>query len=162
MADFPFDEHFPNRVKSTAERYFRSNLFNCAETVLKAVLEESGMPCPLETVRLASAFGRGMGGAGCYCGALVGGQMTIGALFGRMQETGFPPEGCAILSKQLYDRFVQHNRATCCRILHKGLPFGTPEQFDACAIRAACAAEITAQVIREAIMEKFPLSTGTE
>ena len=66
---------FPDRVEQRAETLFRKDRLNCAETVFKALMEESGQDCPLELLRLASAFGKGMGRAGC-CGSLVGGEMA--------------------------------------------------------------------------------------
>ena len=74
----------------------------------------------------------------------------MGFMFGRDKETGFPPKFCDALAKRLHDRFVEQNRVTCCRVLHRGLPYGTPEQFDACATRTAEAARIAAEVLLEA------------
>ena len=73
--------------------------------------------------------------------------MAIGFLFGRTKENDFYPDVCGHVAKQLHERFVKHNRVTCCRVLHKGLPYGTPEQFEACAKRAVEAARIAAEVI---------------
>lgn len=140
---------FPAEAEELTERLFRENLHNCAEAVLTAVLHAAGQECPLEVRRLASAFGRGMGGAGCACGALVGGQMAIGALFGRVAESGSVPEVCQEASRQLHNRFKKENGATCCRILHKGLPFGTEEQFNSCCERSRKAAAIAAELIAE-------------
>lgn len=145
-----FTADFPERVQKTAEELFRKDLLNCAESTFKAILLESGVPCPSEILTIASAFGRGMGGAGCCCGALIGGEMAIGVLLGRKQETGPCSDECNKAARLLHDRFVEHNRVTCCRILHKGLPFGTPEQFESCAKRTANAAQIAARVILEA------------
>ena len=146
----PLDNAFPQRAGKAAEDYFRIDVLNCAESVLKAVLEEAGRPCPLELVRAASAFGRGMGGAGCCCGALIGGQMALGCLLGRVRETGEPPEACGRLARVLHDRFVKQNRAACCPVLHRGMPFGSPEQFDSCAVRTGKAAALAAQLLLEA------------
>ncbi len=145
-----FKADFPERVKKTTEKLFRQDLLNCAESTFKAILLESGRPCPLEILAMASAFGRGMGGAGCCCGSLIGGEMAIGVLFGRTQETGPCPAECDRLAQLLHERFVEHNRVSCCRILHKGLPYGTPAQFESCAKRTAEAAEIAARVILDA------------
>ncbi len=150
------DETFPERAGKSAEAYFRNDLLNCAESVLRALLEEAGHPCPVQVTRLASAFGRGMGGAGCCCGALVGGQMALGFLFGRTEESGEPPELCGKLAKVLHDRFVAKNRAACCRVLHRGMPYGTAEQFDSCAVRSAEAAETAARLIWEVRSGRCP------
>lgn len=142
-------ETFPDEAVDLTGRLFRENLHNCAEAVLTGVLQAAGRDCPLEVRRLASAFGRGMGGAGCACGALVGGQMAIGAFFGRAAESGSVPEACQEASRQLHNLFKKENGATCCRILHKGLPFGTDEQFNSCCERSRKAAAIAAELIAE-------------
>lgn len=142
-------EQYPAEAAELTGRLFRENLHNCAEAVLGGVLQAAGQDCPLAVRRLASAFGRGMGGAGCACGALVGGQMAIGAFFGRASESGSVPEPCQEASRQLHNRFKKENGATCCRILHKGLPFGTDEQFSSCCERSRKAAKIAAQLIAE-------------
>lgn len=59
-----FTSDFPDRVKQKTGVLFRRDKLNCAESVFKALLEESGNSCPLELLRTASAFGRGMGGSG--------------------------------------------------------------------------------------------------
>ena len=143
-------QDFPQRVQRRAEELFRKDLLNCSESVFKALLLEAGLPCSLELLRLATPFGRGMGGAGCCCGSLIGAQMAIGLLFGRTEESGFPPDACLQLAKHLHDRFVEKNRVTCCRVLHRGLPYGTPEQFESCAARSADAAQIAAEVLLDA------------
>ena len=143
-------QDFPQRVQRRAEALFRKDLLNCSESVFKALLLEAGLPCPLDLLRLATPFGRGMGGAGCCCGSLIGAQMAMGMLFGRTEETGFPPDTCLLLAKRLHDRFVEKNRVTCCRVLHRGLPYGTSEQFESCAARSAGAAQIAAEVLLDA------------
>lgn len=142
-------EDFPAQARELARQHFRQDLNNCAESVLRAIMEVSGQPCPVEVLKLASAFGRGMGQAGCACGALVGGEMAIGLFFGRTESSGPAPEMCAQAAKLLHKRFKKQNGATCCRILHKGLPFGTDEQFDSCCERTLDAAELAAGVIAE-------------
>jgi C_GCAxxG_C_C family probable redox protein len=58
--------------------------FNCAEAILKAFMElYSKEPDPSIT-KFASGFGGGIGGSNCEaCGALTGGIVALGWLFGR-------------------------------------------------------------------------------
>lgn len=143
------EKNFPKKVRELAEGYFKEKSHNCAESVFRALMTASGRECPVELVRMASPFGRGMGSAGCACGALVGGQMALGILYGRGEECGPAPSLCADAAKALHKRFVKKNGAACCRILHKGLPFGTDEQLSACCLRSVDAAEIAAEIIEE-------------
>lgn len=139
----------PEKARALAERYFRDDKNNCAESVFRSILAASGLDCPVEMLKLASPFGRGMGGAGCACGALVGGQMAIGAIFGREETAGCAPDICADASRLFHRQFKKQNGATCCRILHKGQPFGSDEQLNACCERTLRAAEMAAAIICE-------------
>lgn len=149
MQDEPISKDLPDRTRILAEQYFREDKNNCAETVFRAIMQASGHPCPIEVLKMASPFGRGMGEAGCACGALIGGEMALGVFFGRDKESGFAPDICARAAKLLHKRFMEQNGAACCRILHKRTPFGTPEQFDSCCVRAVNASELAARVILE-------------
>lgn len=139
----------PAEARKLAEQFFRADKNNCAESVLRSILHVTGQKCPVEILKMASPFGRGMGGAGCACGALVGGQMAIGIFFGRDETTGYPPDICADASRLLHKRFKKQNGATCCRILHKGLPFGSDEQLNSCCQRTLETAELVAEIISE-------------
>lgn len=149
-----FPEDFAQKAQETAMQLFQNDHLNCAEAVFKSILITSGRECPMELFRLASAFGRGMGGAGCTCGALVGGQMAIGAFWGRDNEKGPTTEQCARAAKILHDRFRKFHGATCCRILHKGEPYGSDIQLANCKKRTAESAKIAAEVIMACEAEK--------
>ena len=141
------DDTYPARVRERAAELYSRDRLSCAEAALQALLECAAVPCPLEVVRLASGFGRGMGEAGCACGALVGAVMAVGALFGRVAPTGRSPQPCADIARAVHDGFKGVNRATCCRVLHKGKPFGSAEQRAECASRTDGAAELAARII---------------
>lgn len=145
-----FDENFPLRAQKNAEEFFKNDKLNCAESVLKALLTTCGEECPVELLKVATGFGRGMGQAGCTCGALAGAVMAAGLLFGRTAPTGRGPEACAELSKKIHDAFKAHHKATCCRVLHHGLPYGSSEQAAACSKRTADTAEFAARILMEA------------
>ena len=58
---------------------FHKEGYNCAESVLKAFNEDTGLDIP---VSIASPFGGGMS-VGSTCGAITGTLMAVGALKGR-------------------------------------------------------------------------------
>ena len=58
---------------------FHKEGYNCAESVLRAFNEETGLDIP---VSMASPFGSGMT-VGSTCGAITGTLMAVGALKGR-------------------------------------------------------------------------------
>jgi C_GCAxxG_C_C family probable redox protein len=58
--------------------------FHCAEAIAKTILEVSGEAPDPGIVRCASGFGGGIGGSHCeICGALTGGILALGWLYGR-------------------------------------------------------------------------------
>lgn len=138
-----------------AARYFLEEKSNCAEAVIRAVMRVCGKDCPVELLKMASPFGRGMGEAGCVCGALVGAQMAMGIFLGRTEMAGATPPECAKASRFLHDRFKKALGATCCRILHKGEIFGSEEQRKACAARSGKSAELAINVLKEMMKENI-------
>lgn len=74
------------RVEERAKQLFQSNLY-CAESVLQAVAEEAGLDSPL-IPRIASGFCGGIARTGEICGAVTGGVMALGLVFGRDSAAG--------------------------------------------------------------------------
>ena len=133
----------PEQIEKIAENYFRSGGYNCAESVLKTLMEELELDVPPETLKAATGFGGGIGGTGCTCGALAGGVMAIGLVCGRT-EAGDPSAAVARgLSGELQRMFSQRHGSTCCRVLTRALERGTQERKDRCAV-------LTGEMAREA------------
>ena len=104
------------RVKAESEELFRSGTFFCSEAVLSTINKYLGYPYDPSIVKMASSFPIGMGKAQCLCGAVSGGQMALGIVYGRnqgdkMNEKMFP------VSKALHDYCVDEYGATCCRVI---------------------------------------------
>lgn len=74
------------RVEERAKQLFLSNLF-CAESVLQSLAEEAGLESPL-IPRIASGFCGGIARTGEICGAVTGGVMGLGLIFGRDSAAG--------------------------------------------------------------------------
>jgi C_GCAxxG_C_C family probable redox protein len=138
------------RLRESAESYYLSGDFRCAETVMKVILENFETEMPECIWNMASGFPGGIGGSGCVCGALAGGTMALGMFFGR---TG--PEDKAVprsmqLSHELHDIFKANHKGTCCRVLIKRLQVGSPEHKKQCAkITAEMVVETAKIIIRE-------------
>lgn len=71
-----------DKAKELARQNFREGL-NCAESVLKAVLDVGVSDLPPEVVAMATGFGGGIGLSGNNCGALIGAVMAVGMVHGR-------------------------------------------------------------------------------
>ena len=85
-------------------------------------------------VKMASGFPVGMGTAGCLCGAVSGGQMALGIVYGRtqgeeMQQKMFEE------AKGLHDHIIKEYGSCCCRVMTrqwKGDEFKSPERKKHC------------------------------
>ena len=103
-------ENKAEKVAAEAEGYYRSGKKNCAEAVLAAVMGNCMPEAGEELIRLAAGFGGGSG-AGCICGAVVGGTMAFGLIFAddrkRVQR----------LTRELHRWFKDEYGATCCKVI---------------------------------------------
>jgi C_GCAxxG_C_C family probable redox protein len=135
-----------------------SHHFGCSEAMVLAFQEPLRDYLPNAVVAAASSLRGGMGGAGCVCGALAGGQMLLGAVFGYRGtvEGGAERDKEATakartLFKELHDRFRDEHKATCCRVLTKGLKHDSPERQENCKKLVKSAAALAGGIIaREA------------
>ena len=110
-----------------AAEYF-NNGYSCSESMIKWAIDEGLVSEDLLAV--ATPFSGGMG-AGCLCGAIAGAQMIIGAQFGRDNKAG-NDNIARIKAKELIQKFLETHKATCCRVLTKGLDMGSPERKAHC------------------------------
>jgi C_GCAxxG_C_C family probable redox protein len=121
-------------VRAQAERLYRDGEFLCSEAIVHTFNEAIGRPLPQEAVKLASGFPVGMGvlgSGGCTCGALSGGIMVVGLVYGRANPGEEAPD---VLDKarELHDWFLAEKGSTCCRALISDLEFGSAEHIDQC------------------------------
>ena len=105
-------ENRAEKVAAEAEGLYRSGKMHCAEAVLAAVTRNYMPAAGEEMVRLAAGFGGGSG-AGCICGAVVGGTMAFGLLFADDRTR------VKRLTKELHRWFKDEYGATCCKVILK-------------------------------------------
>jgi C_GCAxxG_C_C family probable redox protein len=80
-------------TQKRAMEYFSSD-YNCAQSVMKSILESKGMDFD-EIFHLAAGFGGGVGLQGHICGAVSGAVAALGVINGSR-----------------YDDFIKHKEAT--------------------------------------------------
>ncbi|MGL5920663.1 MAG: C-GCAxxG-C-C family (seleno)protein [Bacteroidales bacterium] len=136
-------------VRETAQSYYANGDFYCSEAVVKSVLEGLGISYAPEIVAAASGFPVGIGGAECLCGAISGGIMAIGYVYGRTEAKSEKVNKAMALSKELHGLFVKRNRCTCCRVLTKGMTKGSSEHMKQCVRFTGEVAEDTFRLIVE-------------
>jgi C_GCAxxG_C_C family probable redox protein len=137
----------PSHIREIAEGYYRSGRFYCSEAIVKSINDSFGLHYPDSVVRLASGFPIGIGGAGCSCGAVTGGVMAIGMVFGRDQPKDPRIERCLRLSRELHDLFATRHGCLCCRSLTHGMILKSPEHMQQCVAFTGEVAEETAKII---------------
>ncbi|WP_422148534.1 C-GCAxxG-C-C family protein [Methanoregula sp.] len=137
----------PSRIRKIAEEYYRSGRYYCSEAIVKTINDEFGFGYPDDIVKLASGFSIGMGSAGCACGAVTGGVMALGMVFGR-EEPGDPSiDRCLAFSRELHAFFISRHGCICCRTLIHGMVLKSPEHLRQCTGLTGEVAEETAKII---------------
>lgn len=141
-------------IRETAEGYFRRGEFFCSEAVLQTINDALGKPYPDNVVKLASGFPVGLGKAQCLCGAVSGGELALGMVYGRVHMEAMNPKMFE-KSKGLHDFIKEEYGSTCCRIITrqwKGDSFASPERKNHCVTITGKVAE---WVANELIQDDF-------
>lgn len=136
------------KIKKDAEDLFRGGFF-CSEAVISSIRTNFELDVPEEVVAMASGFPVGIGRSKCLCGAVSGGVMTLGLLFGRTVQNDPQVEKTMALSKELHDYFKVANgkNSLCCRVLTKEFDMGKGEHKEQCIYFTGLVAEKVAQII---------------
>lgn len=142
-------EEYLRDVRSEAEELFRSGTFFCSEAVLYVINEVLGKPYNDDIVKMASSFPIGLGKAQCLCGAISGGEMALGIVYGRNRGEPMNPKMFEY-AKGLHDFIKAKYHATCCRVITKqwaGDNFASPERKAHCIRITGEVAEWVANVL---------------
>jgi C_GCAxxG_C_C family probable redox protein len=100
--------------------YF-DNKFNCAQSVLTAFADESGLS-EEESLRVSCAFGGGMGRQQHTCGAVTGAAMALGLRFGKGKNDSDEKKlNTYDKTVELFDEFTKLNGSTNCHQLLNNL-----------------------------------------
>ena len=139
------------KIAKDAEDLFRGGFF-CSEAVVCPIRSNFEMDVPEEVIAMASGFPIGIGRSKCLCGAVSGGVMAIGLVFGRTVQKDPQVEQTLALSKELHDWFKAANgkNALCCRILTKEFDMGAGEHKEQCIhFTGLVAGKVAEMIIRE-------------
>ncbi|WP_319577980.1 C-GCAxxG-C-C family (seleno)protein [uncultured Methanospirillum sp.] len=143
------------RIRKTAEAYYRNLDYYCSEAIVKTINEEFDLGYPEEVIKLASGFPIGMGGSGCSCGAVVGGIMALGMVFGRTAPKDEQVKKCMALAHELHEKFRTRHTVLCCRILTKDMELGSSIHMQQCVEFTGEVAEETAKIIIRELAGSF-------
>lgn len=137
------------RIRKIAEDYYRNGDFYCSEAVVKTIIDEFQIDVSEDVIEMASGFPVGMGGMGCTCGALTGGVMAIGLVYGRSQGKDPKVNKAMELSAKLYQIFCERHKVSCCKVLTRGMEKGSPEHMEQCIAFTGEMAYEAAKIIAE-------------
>lgn len=137
------------RIRKIAEDYYRNGDFYCSEAVVKTIIDEFQIDVSEDVIKMASGFPVGMGGMGCTCGALTGGVMAIGLVYGRSQGKDPKVNKAMELSAKLYQIFCERHKVSCCKVLTRGMEKGSPEHMERCIAFTGEMAYEAAKIIAE-------------
>ena len=137
------------RIRKIAEDYYRNGDFYCSEAVVKTIIDEFQIDVSEDVIKMASGFPVGMGGMGCTCGALTGGAMAIGLVYGRSQGKDPKVNKAMELSAKLYQIFCERHKVSCCKVLTGGMEKGSPEHMEQCIAFTGEMAYEAAKIIAE-------------
>jgi C_GCAxxG_C_C family probable redox protein len=137
--------------------------FNCAQAILSTYGPLFGVARP-EGLRIAGAFGAGMGRLGETCGAVTGAFMVIGLMHAKtLPEGDAEKEEAYALVHEFRKRFLERNKSIACKVLLQcdlSTPVGLRYAVDTNLVKTRCpkfvrdAAEILEDLI--AIGRKLP------
>lgn len=146
------EKQYAESIRETAENYFRKGEFFCSEAVVKTINDALGKPYPEEVVKLASGFPIGLGKAQCLCGAVSGGEMALGMVYGRVHGQPMDPKMLE-KAKELHDFIKEEYKSLCCRVITRqwnGDNFQSPERKQHCiAITGKVAQWVAEQLIED-------------
>jgi C_GCAxxG_C_C family probable redox protein len=110
--------------------YF-DNKFNCSQSVFTAFAVDLGLNED-ESLRLATAFGGGIGRQQLTCGAVTGAAMALGLKFGKGKNDEDEKKQLTYdKTVELFETFTQLNGSTNCRKLLNDLDMRDENGLDA-------------------------------
>jgi len=106
--------------------YFR-NKFNCSQSVLTPFGTEFNLSTD-ECLKIATAFGGGMGRQQQTCGAVTGALMAIGLKYGKgINDDEAKKQFTYSKTREFFEEFIKIHGSTNCRELLDGLDMTDPE-----------------------------------
>ncbi len=134
------------KAEKKAYDYFRSG-FHCAEAISKAIVELHNEGSNEQVHRFAAGFMGGIGGTHEEaCGALTGGIIAIGCLYGRT-EPREPNQTVKGLAAEFQSRFIEEFGSSNCQVILDRLD-QRDDGFD-CKKLTAAAAGILSELLTE-------------
>jgi C_GCAxxG_C_C family probable redox protein len=134
-----------------------SDGYSCSQAVLAAFARDLGLEHEA-ALKLASAFGGGIGRRGDVCGAVSGALMALGLALGHSGNDDASKDATVELVRSFLERFEAAHGSVTCRTLigHSDSPEGRQKARDAGVFQSICpalvadAARLVSSVLDEA------------
>lgn len=140
-----------DKVRSDAEEYFRKGNYYCSEAIVASVRDNIAPDMPEAMIAAASGFPVGVGRSKCMCGAVSGGVLALGYVFGRTEPTS-PQDPKSVktlsLANELQQAFRDSHRVLCCSVQTKGMDMASGEHKAQCVSFTGEMAAKTAEIIK--------------
>lgn len=112
-----------------AQKYFANN-FSCSQSVFAAFAPGLGLSVN-NSLKVACAFGAGMGRQQQTCGAVTGALMALGMKYGKgINDGNEKKEQTFAMTEILLDKFAQIHGSINCRELLDGLNMNNPDDLE--------------------------------
>ncbi len=138
------------KVREDAENLFREGKFYCSEAVISSIRSNFELDVPEEVIAMASGFPVGIGKSKCTCGAVSGGVLSLGLVFGRTTGSS-PADPLSVktleLANELQAHFKANHKVLCCSVLTKGMDMASGEHKSQCVAFTGGMAAKTAEII---------------
>lgn len=138
------------KVRADAEEYFRRGNYYCSEAIVASVRDNLAPDMPEAMIAAASGFPVGVGRSKCMCGAVSGGVLAIGYVFGRTEPTT-PADPKSVktlaLANELQQVFRDSHRVLCCSVQTRGMDMASGEHKAQCVGFTGEMAAKTAEII---------------
>lgn len=138
------------KVRQDAETYFRQGNYYCSEAIVASVRDNIAPDMPEAMIAAASGFPVGVGRSKCMCGAVSGGVLSLGYVFGRTGPSN-PQDPKSVktlgLANELQQAFRDSHRVLCCSVQTKGMDMASGEHKAQCVSFTGEMAAKTAELI---------------
>jgi C_GCAxxG_C_C family probable redox protein len=138
------------KVREDAEAYFRSGGYYCSEAIVASVRDNLAPEMPDSLIAAASGFPVGVGKSKCMCGAVSGGVISLGYVFGRTGPSSpADPKSVRTLAaaNELQQAFRDSHKVLCCSVQTKGMDMASGEHKAQCILFTGEMAAKTAEII---------------
>lgn len=142
------------QVRIDAEEYFRRGNFYCSEAIVASIRDNVAPDMPEAMIAAASGFPVGVGRSKCMCGAVSGGVLALGYVFGRTGPSD-PKDPKSVktmaLANELQQAFRDSHRVLCCSVQTKGMDMASGEHKAQCICFTGEMAAKTAELIERGL-----------